>query len=321
MTAIPTFTFYWDNNRDLLEQIQPNLWLRSWRDLSMEEKNTAYNELRNKWWLDQWDKILKTIQALNNEFLRECPWKKLHTNEGKIQYESEKIKYAMQDYFEIFISEQNEVLVYRMLSIFAYQYIDQWHINMIKKSQTPEEKHAEYIEEAFKKFDKLSNCLNHIFSQFSINITITRDWLFPKQDTLIEENLVLPTLLKLSDPKWLNVNSDFSKAIDAYHKWDYPTSISLIHTGIQRFLQILLSQEESKNGQWEFWKLLSLARKNWTFWNSELSQAIESWIQSFISNMRANKSASKPLKIAPTENDVLLMLNLSLLLVQQAKLD
>lgn len=318
MIDIPVFKYYWDNNTALLKQIQPNLWLRNWSELSQSEKIIAYNELVNTLWIKDCNEILTTIKILNHEFLRECPWKILHENINKASYEGEKYKLALKDFSNIFLTNKNDSLFYRMISIFASQFIDNWHLTMLKKWWIPSDKEDEYLQNAFKKFDIFSRKLNHIFDQFSVNITLTRVGLYPKQDNTLIDNLVSPILEKLSHPKWTNVNSDLSLAIDAYHGWDYPTSISMAHSTFQRFLQILLNQEEWKNGKWEIWKLIKEAKDKGIFWKSELSQAIEVWLQSFISNTRANKSTSKPSITQSDWSDALLMINIILLFIQQA---
>ncbi|MDP2860667.1 MAG: hypothetical protein Q8N98_03035, partial [bacterium] len=76
---IPKFLLYGKDDPTVENDIQPQLALRQWSELSGSEKKIALQELINNGWVkDYSNEILDTIEHLNHYFLRQCPGKKLH---------------------------------------------------------------------------------------------------------------------------------------------------------------------------------------------------------------------------------------------------
>jgi len=205
VVKVPKFSLYGDGDPKVEEVIQPSLGLRKWTDLSAEEKTIALRHIVNSGWLSGYSKeILESIKYLNREFLRVCPGKRLHRikpeygHYGRGDNSSQRMRAAFDDFQDIFVNAHSEELVLLMLSVFAERHVNQTYYGSAQEA-TDEKKRKELIEEAFQKFDRLANCLNHVFEQFSINAQVTRLGIVPKQDEIIIDEVYNPTLRILAD--------------------------------------------------------------------------------------------------------------------------
>lgn len=318
---IPKFLLYGQDNPSIEQSIQPSLDFRQWSDLSTTEKETALQEIINNGWLTEYSsEILVTIEYLNRVFLRQCPGKNLHRIKPESDYgrgygnSSERMKAALADFQHIFLREELDALVFRMLSRFAQCYIDGYDYQQATKSEDEEEK-KEYIEKAFEEFDRLANCLNHILEQFSVNQVLTRNGFVPRQDEKITKEIYVPTLKILADPKWKTVSDDLAKAFEDYRDQNYPEVITKAHRVVQRFLQILVG-EEGKSGKGEIGKLFKDAEEKGLIPIDRFSKPIINVIQGFIPSERATNSTAKPALKNATSADALLMLNVVMILLQ-----
>lgn len=243
MSNIPKFRLYGQDDPLVEESIQPSLALRKWGDLSAREKKTAFLELVNRGWVDSYCKeILQTIEYLNYSFLRQCPGKRLHgikpqrdrDHFGGYANDGDRMDAASLDFLDIFLQEKSDAIVFRMLSKFAERHIDNSSYQRAATS-TDEKERKELVESAFRKFDRLADCLNHIFDQFSVNQIITRNDFVPRQDEKITSEIYIPTLRVLSDPKWKSVSSDLAAMFEDYREENYPEVITKAHRAVQRF--------------------------------------------------------------------------------------
>lgn len=321
MVKIPKFSLYGQNDPQIEEAIQPRLALRKWSDLKIDEKTIALKYFINKGWLDDHSKeILETIDYLNSVFLRQCPGERLHNIKPEYNYhhgtsnEYERMEAAFSDFQNIFLNEESEAMVLRMLSRFAERYIDYGWLKLAEKAKKEKEK-EENITRAFDKFDHLANCLNHIFEQFSVNQQITRHGLIPKQDEKITEEIYVPTLKILSDPKWKTVSDDLAQMFADYLDKDYPEVITKAHSAVHRFLQILVG-EEGKSGKGEIGKLFGKAKKEGVIPIDRFTEPIVGVFQSFLASERATKSTAKPALKDTTSSDALLVMNVVMVFLQ-----
>lgn len=321
MLKLPKFRLYGENDPLVEEIIQPHLDLRSWSDLEPEEKEIALQQLKNAGWIKEYSgEILKTIEYLNNEFLRICPGKNLHKiipeYDGRISYGniSERKKAALADFEHILIHEEKEAIVFKMLTVFAKCYIDGYSYDQAKKATVDSKKH-EYIDEAFKKNDRLAACLNHIFEQFAINAFLTRNGLVPRQDEKITKEIYIPTLRILEDPKWENVNKDLIGMFEEYRNKNYPEAITKAHRAVQRFLQILVG-EEGKSGKGEVGKMFKKIKSEKIIPINKFTEPIINVFQGFISSERATNSTAKPAIKVATSSDSLLIMNVVMIFLQ-----
>ncbi|BBO66100.1 hypothetical protein DSCA_00300 [Desulfosarcina alkanivorans] len=316
MVELQKFRLYGENDPQVEEKLQPNLELRGWLDLDKTEKANALQYMINTGWIEKYSKeILGTISYLNEHYLRICPGKNLHKippergNRRGSGNEYKRIDAAIIDFKQILLSENSsEELVYLMLSKFAENYIDEYHYRITEKAEIEEERDSN-IREAFRQFDRLSNCLNHIFDQFSLNVIITRIGLIPRQDIKITKNIYTPVLNILSDPKWKSLNGDLSIMFSNYREQNYPEVITMAHRSVQRFLQILVG-EEGKSGKGEMKKLFATVKTQELIPINRFTEPLIKFFQGFIVSERATKSTAKPTEIIATSSDALLIMNL-----------
>jgi len=320
MSDIPKFTPYGQGDEATIEAIQPTLPLRGWSALTKAEKETALQQLQNLRWLRSSDEILGTILRLNQEFLRVCPGKNVHNFEPTSSLydrgEGNRIRQrdaAVKDFSQIFVHEQNENLVLRMLSLFAQRQINQTILVEAPKREGDERKHI--VDRAYERFDALANCLNHIFEQFAVNQLVTRRSFVPRQDEKITEHLYKPTLTILSDPKWEAVSTDLAQMFDDYREQRYPEVITKAHAAVQRFLQISVG-EEGKSGKGELAKLVVEAKsKNIIPPNRFIEPSINA-ILGYLPSERATNSTAKPALKETTPSEAMLMMNVVMTLLQ-----
>lgn len=322
MIKIPVFSLYGQKDSKIEEEIQPTLSFRQWSDLSSDEKEIAFQELKNNGWVEQYsEEILKTIIYLNFFFLRQCPGKNLHNIKPDNGYGErsnsniyDRMKAALIDFQYIFLQEKSDAMVFRMLSKFSQEQINMSYYNQAIESKDKNEI-EKYIELAFKQFDVLANCLNHIFEQFSINQIVTRNGFIPRQDEKIVNEIYVPTLKALSDHKWRSVDKDLLGMFEDYRDKKYPEVITKAHSVVQRFLQIIVG-DEGKNSKGEISHLFKKAKEDGIISANRFIEPIIIAIQSFIPSERATNSTAKPALKEASSSDALLMMNVVMILLQ-----
>lgn len=321
MSKIPKFRLYGKDDPHVEESIQPHLGLRGWNELGATDKKNAFQEIVNTGWFNEYsDEILEAIEHLNFHFLRQCPGKNLHGIKPDFDHQRmehkdyHRIKAALVDFQDIFLRSKSEAMVYRMITKFSEGHIDKYNYQRAKKEKD-EEKIKEHIEIAFNNFDRLANCFNHIFEQFSVNVILTRNGLVPRQDEKITEEIYIPTLKILADPKWKNVSNDLAEMFEDYQKENYSEVVTKAHSTVQRFLQILVG-EEGKSGKGEFKKLFSEAKAKGIIPIDRFTEPIIQVFQSFISSERATKSTAKPTLKKTKSSDALLIMNVIMVFLQ-----
>ncbi|MBI2462766.1 MAG: hypothetical protein HYV65_00830 [Candidatus Spechtbacteria bacterium] len=319
---IPKFLLYGENDPKVESNIQPQLALRNWVNLTDEEKQIAFQQLKNSGWVESYSReILQTIEYLNNAFLRQCPGRHLHAVQpqrdhyyGGYGNESERMKAAITDFQHIFLREKSDAMVFRMLSKFAEDHIDHSDYRRANEAQDDVER-KKLVDEAFNRFDRLANCLNHIFEQFAVNQLVTRNGFVPRQDYRITEEVYIPTLSILADPKWKSVSTDLALMFEDYREENYAEAITKAHRAVQRFLQVLVG-EEGKSGKGEVGKLLQKAKEGGIIPVNRFTEPLVSVIQGFITSERATNSTAKPTTKDATASDALLMMNVVMVFLQ-----
>jgi len=313
---------YGQGNPNVEEAMQPTLVIRRWSDLSGEEKQVAFHELENRGWLEEHSsEILQTIQYLNHTFLRQCPGRHLHNIKPQSDYHSVGYsnehnlkKAALLDFQHIFLQEKSDAMVFRMLSKLSSCYIDGYDYRRADESNDEKER-EKLVNAAFEKFDKLGNCLNHIFEQFAINQVVTRSGFVPRQDEKIIDYIYTPTLQALTDPRWKMVSMDLGKMFEDFREESYPEVIAKAHSAVQRFLQ-LIAGTEGKNGKGEVNKLFQEAKGKGLIPINRFTEPLINVIQNFIVSERATNSTAKPTLKDATASDALLMMNVVMIFLQ-----
>jgi len=322
MSDIPKFVLYGEGDPSITEAIQPPLALRKWSDLSKQEKRTALQELVNRGWIGTGNEAcLLTIERLNFEFLRRRPGERVHKMPppsgrfGLADVErTNRRQAAVEDFQDLFVNDRSEDLVFRMLSILAACQIDHTSLNQAKNSKEPEER-QKFVTHAFAEFDRLAGWLNHIFRQFAVNQTVTRNGFVPRQDETITDAIYVPTLKALADPKWATVSGALSSMFQDYREQRYSEVITKAHSAVQRFLQIAVG-EEGKSGKGELAKLFKDAKDRGIIPTDRFTAPVIDAILSFLPSERATNSTAKPALKEATATDALLVMNVVVVLLQ-----
>jgi hypothetical protein len=317
---IPEFRLYGEGDASVEESIQPKLALRTWTAVSPDDRKIALQHIANKKWLDEGStEVLRTIEYLNSAFLRLCPGKHLHAikpkqdSYGKNTNDETRRRAALKDFETIFVLE-SDALVLRMLSTLASNYIVDWKLEAAK-GEADEDKRKNFVEDAFKRFDRFARLLNQIFEQFAVNQLITRNGIVPRQDDRIATQVYEPTLRALSDPKWTAVSDDLARMFEDYRDRNYPEVITKAHVAVQRFLQIIAG-EEGKSGKGEVGKLFQEAKTKGLIPVNRFTEPLVTVIQGYIVSERATNSTAKPTMKDATASDALLMMNVVLVFIQ-----
>ncbi len=320
MSKIPTFKIYGEGDSTVEQMVQPYLEMRDWEELSKDEKNIALQQIINNGWVNNYsEEILNTIEYLNYNFLRKLPGISLHQIKPEYDIRGRGNEYArkeaaLDDFSRIFIYEESSSLVLKMITKFASCHIDYNDLDRAK-NEDDEGKSKQYIEDAYQKFDRLANCLNHILEQFRVNAALTRGGLIPRQDEKITEQIYVPTLGALADPKWKSVSASLSQMFDDFRDKNYAETITKAHAVVQRFLQILVG-EEGKNAKGELKYLFAEAKNKGIIPVDRFTQPIISAFESFLPAERATKSTAKPAKEEATLSDALLVMNVTMVFLQ-----
>ena len=318
-SEIPKFALYGENTAAFDDSIQPTLDLRSWSDVPKDERVTAWQQIVNYEWMENEEEIIGAIAHLNYTYLRRCPGRNLHRTPqrsnpyGGTGSDRATIDAAAADFYRIFL-EEAEPLVLRMLSKFAQLLIDVYDLDQAKKAVDSDER-RKYVRNAFKKFDRFANCVNHIFEQFAVNQLMTRAGFIPRQDETIEQELYKPTLKALSDPKWRHMNKIMALMFEDFREKRYPETITKAHSAVHCFLQILVG-EPGINAKGELRKLMKKGKEDGLIPTSRFIEPFLGNIQSFITSERATNSTAKPALIPASSSDALLMMNMTLLFMQ-----
>lgn len=315
-TSIPTFSLYGDNVSDFDALVQPSLALRAWGEVSEKERNIAFQQLVNTGWMDRSGEILATISYLNDKYLRACPGKHLHAippERHPHSSDGKRRQAATTDFYRIFM-EESDPLVLKMISKLAQCLIGQYELQHAAKSADVDVRNKK-IEEAFSNFDRFSNCINHLFEQFSVNQLLTRSGFIPRQDAAINSALYIPTLQALADPKWVPVNHILASMFEDYRDGHFAEVITKAHSAVHSFLQVAVG-EPGQNAKGEVGKLFKEAKARGLVPSNRFTEPYLGSIQSFLTSERATNSTAKP-ALGPTSNsDALFMMNMTLLFLQ-----
>lgn len=288
------FKLWSSNNPDVAEKICPHLGMREWNDLKPEEKQKIFAHFFNKGWFNKTNLVFYTIEALNERYKRKSYGQRLLEHGGPHFerdyfgtqiFESCCLETTVADFELIFLNENQDV-VYEMLSLYVVLSIDSSSIQKIDESDEESRKN-EIINRAYEKADKFSHDFNDIFEQFSLNVVLTRNGIVFRQDKKITEEIYVPVLSYLSGKKWSPVNRDLT---DAFRKFQektpqgYSGCITHAISALQGFLQVLVYD---KTGKGDISDLIPEAQKKGVIPSDSFSTKIFKDIQSILNATKA----------------------------------
>jgi hypothetical protein len=310
------FKLWSENNPDVERELKPDLWLRSWNDLSSEEKKKIWNFLHTYFfdnpYLESQVRARSSDDFIKGQIFSEIYWWYAHILEKIIVRSIKKLNHcykhksyainflerplvstACTDFYNIFHTEDENV-VFELLSLYSESVLEQYSWDSY--------------------FSWFRRNLNDVFEDFWLNIILTEQGFVPKQEKKIMEDIFIPVLSFLwTHNKYWPINRELSDAFSDYHNKDYSWAVTKTISSIQAFLQISVD-----------WKLSNLSIKDWINKSKEkglisndiFTETIFKNIESVISRERQETWDAHPKRDYANENNARLILNLAMIFMQ-----
>lgn len=293
------FKLWSESHPESKKRINPDLGIRSWDELSRQEKDAVMEYFQAKGWMKANDRsISAAVRHLMEEYKKEvyCP-AALATDRARNRddfrgpdlYHYDFQESARRDFIEVW--HRGKDVVYDMLSAYA-QDLSQRDSN---------------------NFKKFCACFNDIFRQFCLDVLITEDGLMPFQAEEITEEVYVPVFKLLNDAKWKPVNDELSGAFENFRKGSYETCITKLNNVVQAFLQILV---HGKVGKGDISKLIPEAQKQGLIPTSPFTAKFVDVIEGHLGRERAQKSDSHPKQEEASAADAKFLMNLVMVVLQ-----
>lgn len=297
------------------DNLAPSFELRSWDELTKADKTKILKHLAAlEWFITHRDIkiIVGSVDRLNYNYKVQTYGKRLFDIGGAKSdnyggYTKDTESAAADDFFRI-IKEESTDVAFELLSYYAESLIEEY----LLKGEPTDEK----IDEAYERFDRFSNAINSIFSQFGINLSLTRQGFAPKQEQIVHELVVEPTFKGLAAPKWKAVQTNFSDAIDEYRKGTeaaYSNAITHIVSAVQAFLQVKV---KGKIGKGDISELVKEGMKKDILPNDALSRKVFDGLESTLMKVRQKQGDAHPKIEYANEESVRLLLNVAAVFIQ-----
>lgn len=330
-----TFKLWSELNPKAKKELKPDFGLRSWNSLSNDEKYKIWKYL--EWYF--FDKDIKTKYYPSREvhyykFFGESPEnekkkERIYISIMALNHEYKAKSYARNflenntlnsacyDFHEIFM-KQDENVVMELLSLYCKVLISERAEKTIdKKEGESEEEYNQRLQNwRWEEFDKFRKDLNEVFTDFGINLYLTRQGFIPRQEEKIIEEIYEPVLKYLSHPKWKEVSKILSDAFNEYRKktpQGYSNCVTHVISAIQAFLQIIVN---GKTGKGEISKLIPMAQKKKLIPDDFFTQKIFDNLESIFARQRQETSIAHPKKQYANEKNARLILNLAMVFLQ-----
>lgn len=221
------------------------------------------------------------------------------------------------DFYEIFVTQDGYVVM-ELFSLYSKVLIIERADETISKEE--DEKEQEYQRRLqnwkWEDFDEFREDLNEVFTDFGINLYLTRQGFMPRQEGKIVREIYEPVLSYLSDPRWKEVSKLLSDSFNEYRKnssQGYSNSVTNTVSTIQAFLQIVVN---GKTGKGEISKLIPEAQKENLIPNDFFAQKIFANIESILARQRQETGIAHPKKEYASEKNARIMLNLAMIFFQ-----
>lgn len=328
------FKSWSDLNPDAKKYLKPDFGIRKWNSLTQDEKYKIWQ------YLYQWYFFNIYPRDENNFSPLECSNYNFILNEGANKHRiinsiaelNEKFKarsYASKylenpslnsacfDFYNIFIN-QDENVVLELLSLYSMALIDERKNINIKRAydETEEEYQVRLQNWRWEDFDIFAQDLNKVFTDFGLNVYLTRQGFIPRQEEKIIEDIYKPVLSYLSHPKWREINNILSDGFKEYEKntpQGYSSCVTHTFSAVQAFLQILVF---GKTGKGNISELINEGQKRSLLPDDIFTETIFNNIETIFSRERMQKGDAHPKKEYATEKNARTLLNLAMIFFQ-----
>jgi len=320
------FKLWSELNPKAKKELKSDFGFRNWNSLSDDEKHKIWKYLgwyffdekstfyefygKNNWEKEQKkNRILDSIAILNRKYKAKSYAENFS--------EEVTLNSACYDFYEIFM-EQDENVVMELLSLYCEALILERADSTLEREEgETEEGHQKRLQEwRWEDFDKFSKDLNEVFTDFGINLYLTRQGFMPRQEKKFVKEIYEPVLNCLSHPKWKEVSKILSDSFDEYRKntpQGYSNCVTNTISAIQGFLQIIV---HSKIGQGEISKLIPEAQKKKLIPDDYFTQKIFENMESIFARQRKETGTAHPKKQYANEKNARLTLNLAMIFFQ-----
>lgn len=284
--------------------LSPDLGIRSWDEVTTQQKQTIWLHFINRGWFDASEETHSAVRKFNDDNKARSFCNHLQQHGGPhllmMRYVSQGVdeccfKHARTDLDHIFHTEEQDVF-YELLS---YYVVALEHDSLDKEKAT-----------------RFRNLFNDISNQFGLNVLLNESGFILRQDKKITEGIYVPVLNYLNDKKWEPVNRDFGDAMSAYLKNTeeaYSSSITLTISALQGFMQIVVNGEIGKG---DLGDLIKLAQSKKLIPNDPFTVKIFKDIESILMQERQTKGHPHPKKEYANEKSAKLILNLTMIFMQ-----
>ena len=324
------FKLWSELNPKAKKELKPDFGFRNWNSLTEDEKYKIWKYLEihffnNKIKIGQKnnnykfysdgseeakkDGILFSIILLNRNYKAK--------SYAKNYLEDATLNSACHDFYDIFM-KQDEHVVMELLSLyFKFLFLREQKKTISKsKDETKEDYQNKLQNYRWRYFDNFSRDLNEVFTDFGINLCLTRQGFIPRQEEKIIKEIYEPVLSYLSHPKWKEVSKLLSDGFDEYRKntpQGYSNCITNTISTVQAFLQIVVN---GKTGKDNISKLITEGQKRNLIPNDFFTKRIFRNIESIFAYERQETGISHPKKEYATEKNTRTILNLAMIFFQ-----
>lgn len=324
------FKLWSELNPKAKKELKPDFGFRNWNSLTEDEKYKIWKYLEihffnNKIKIGQKnnnykfysdgseeakkDGILFSIILLNRNYKAK--------SYAKNYLEDATLNSACHDFYDIFM-KQDEHVVMELLSLYCkFLFLREQKKTISKsKDETKEDYQNKLQNYRWRYFDKFSRDLNEVFTDFGINLCLTRQGFIPRQEEKIIKEIYEPVLSYLSHPKWKEVSKLLSDGFDEYRKntpQGYSNCITNTISAVQAFLQIVVN---GKTGKDNISKLITEGQKRNLIPNDFFTKRIFKNIESIFAYERQETGISHPKKEYATEKNTRTILNLAMIFFQ-----
>jgi hypothetical protein len=303
-----TFSKWSDVNTEARKVLVPDLGIRSWDELTHQEKNTIWlNFNTHKWFIA--DPITHCAITIFNEHYKTLAICK-DLLEHKSQYHAGQYcvsVYPCQNFnqlcccnlahktFQEIIYQSKQDIVYEAISFFICAIV-----HCLGKS----------------KIQEFEDDFNDISNQFGLNVLVSNNILSLRQNKVITEEIWEPVLNFLNEERWESVNRDLRDSISAYWKntdESYSTSVTRAISSLQGFMQIIVY---GKTGKGDLDDLISKAQSKKLIPDDPFTRAIFKNMLSILMQVRQDMADAHPKKEYANEKTARLTLNLIMIFMQ-----
>lgn len=334
------FKSWSENNTAAQKTLKPDLGLRQWDSLSDDEKILIWRHLESyffnidKFEYDQYDHNHEYTNLSGDYYLFYDPYagekreridrsiatinKKYKTkNYAKNFIKTHSHFSACMDFHFVFAKAEGDAVL-ELLSYYCRGILVEREVFYRKKNENEslEEFESEKEKWHYAEFDKFAEDLNEVFTDFGLNVYLSRNGFIPKQDDKITKKIFEPVLQSLKDTKWKEINRLLSDAFFEYTKNTpngYSTCVTHTVAAVEAFLQIIV---KGKAGEGDFAGLISEGQRKGLVPEDFFTREMFKIIVSVLMKERKETGDSHVKKSYATEKNAKMVLNLSMIFIQ-----